>query len=129
MDDPHLGHLPGSPGPIRRDGEVRPGTPEVHQLAQRRRPAPGRRPADGAEPEPGHDALDQFPIPMSADEDVDLRAPIRQRHHELAAVPEGKNAVPPLRIERQHGLGPLGSDPQRSAQQPDERSPDGREQV
>jgi hypothetical protein len=65
---------------------------------------------------PFHDARNDFPILMLADEDVCARSPIGQRHHELASVPKGDNDAFALSVQPVNVLLAARFDPHRPAQ-------------
>jgi len=78
------------------------------------------------ETESRDDPLDEFAIAMPADEDMRLLPAISQRHHQLAAMPEGDDdreilASPLLYIFMSDGF-----HPEHSTENPNKEGPQGR---
>lgn len=71
--------------------------------------------------------MDQFSVPVLADQDVRLAPPIGQRHHELPAVPERNDDMPAFAVEPVNRLGSLGPDSDRLAQESDQAFSDRRQ--
>jgi hypothetical protein len=71
--------------------------------------------------------VNQFAVPVPADQDIRRAASIGQRHHQLAAVPECKDHRPALSAQFVDDLKPLEPDAKSSSQQPDQAGPDHRQ--
>ena len=80
------------------------------------------------ESESGHDPMDQFTVPVLADEDMGLSPSIGQRHHELPSMPESNNDTPTLPVQLIDLIASLRSDPDDPAKEPDHAGADRREQ-
>jgi hypothetical protein len=88
LDDSHLGYVPGSLGPVRRNDQVYARSAQPDEFSKRFAPTSRAGASDRPQPESGDDSLDQLAVTMPADEDICFRSAIRERHHQLLRVPE-----------------------------------------
>ncbi len=97
MHHPDFRNLAWSLRAIRRQHEIISRAAETNQFPKRFRTSSSARSADRIQPEPRHDAADQLPITMLADQHMGFQPGKPQRHHELLGMPERQNHAFPLR--------------------------------
>lgn len=100
MDHAELRHVSRSLGAIGRHHYVTTGSPQPDQGTKRARASACARPTNGLMPEPCNDSRDDLAVPMSADQHMGAGPSVPEGDHELLGMPERKDDMTPLAIQR-----------------------------